>query len=65
MSAPKPAPDGRSDGSSDELPGEFLSDELRSDTERFLDDVKRLVQRRRAIERDGADPELGSLPPRE
>ena len=37
-------------------PGHFLTDDLRSDTERFLADVKRLVRRRRDVERDGAEP---------
>jgi hypothetical protein len=31
-------------------PGHFVSDELRTDCERFLDDVKRLVERRHAAE---------------
>ena len=37
-------------------PGHFLSDDLKSDTERFLRDVQRLVRRRRAVEREGAEP---------
>ena len=37
-------------------PGHFLTDDLRSDTERFLADVKRLVRRRRVVERDGREP---------
>ncbi len=43
-------------------PGHFLSDDLRSDTERFLRDVKRLVRRRRAVEREGAEPRLDGAP---
>ncbi len=34
-------------------PGHFLSDDLKSDTERFLADVKRLVMRRQVVEREG------------
>ena len=46
-------------------PGHFLSDDLRSDTERFLADVKRLVSRRRTVEREGVDPAFdGDSPPR-
>ena len=39
-------------------PGHFLSDDLKSDTERFLRDVKRLVRRRRDVEREGAEPRV-------
>jgi hypothetical protein len=35
------------------LPGHFVSDEHRSDTARFLDEVKAMVARRR---REGRDP---------
>ncbi len=38
-------------------PGHFLSDDLRSDTERFLADVKRLVRRRQVVEEEGLEPE--------
>ena len=41
-----------------EPPGVFVSDELRSDCERFLHDVKRLVRLRRDRE-----PEPGLPPP--
>ncbi len=34
----------------DEPPGEFLSDDLRDDTSRFLDEVKRQIKRRREPE---------------
>ena len=44
-------------------PGHFLSDDLRSDTERFLEDVKRLVRRRRTVEREGVDPALDAERP--
>jgi hypothetical protein len=39
-------------------PGEFLSDDFRDDTSRFLDEVKRQIKRRK--EPDPA-PKLGSL----
>jgi hypothetical protein len=42
-----------------EPPGDFLSDELREATERFLDEVKRQIRQRRELA-DG--PRLG--PPR-
>ena len=46
-------------------PGHFLSDDLRSDTERFLADVKRLVRRRRTVEQEGVDAILDAeQPPR-
>jgi hypothetical protein len=38
------------------LPGEFLSDDLRDDTSRFLDEVKRQIKRRRE---PGPQPKLG------
>jgi hypothetical protein len=37
-----------------ELPGEFVSDELRNDCARFLDDLKRLVELRRELTPDSA-----------
>jgi hypothetical protein len=43
----------------DRLPGEFLSDDLRDATSRFLDEVKRQVKRRRE---SPPQPRLG--PPR-
>ena len=52
------ASDGRLEPLGSAPPGHFLSEELRSDTERFLGDVKRLVRRRQAVEREGAEPQL-------
>ena len=43
-------------------PGHFLSDDLRSDTERFLAEVKRLVRRRRVVEENGVEPSLDADP---
>ena len=62
MAGPDPAPADPSDPRrlAPEAPGVFVSDDLRSDTERFLGEVKRLVQVRR--ERD-AEP--GLPPPRD
>ena len=37
-----------------ELPGEFVSDELRNDCARFLDELKRLVELRREPPPDSA-----------
>jgi hypothetical protein len=37
-----------------ELPGEFVSDELRNDCARFLDELKRLVELRRELKTDSA-----------
>jgi len=37
-----------------ELPGEFVSDELRNDCARFLDELKRLVELRRELTPDRA-----------
>ena len=42
--------------STEEPPGEFLSDDFRDDTSRFLDEVKRQIKRRK--EPDPA-PKLG------
>jgi hypothetical protein len=36
------------------LPGEFVSDELRNDCVRFLDELKRLVELRRELTPDSA-----------
>ena len=38
-----------------ELPGEFVSDELRNDCARFLDELKRLVELRRELITDRAE----------
>ena len=38
-----------------ELPGEFVSDELRNDCARFLDELKRLVELRRELTTDSAE----------
>jgi hypothetical protein len=56
MVGPNPAPvndfrDGGTSGPSP--PGYFVSDEHRSDCARFLDDVKRLVNRRHLVEVSG------------
>jgi hypothetical protein len=37
-----------------ELPGEFVSDELRNDCARFLDELRRLVERRKVGELEDA-----------
>jgi hypothetical protein len=37
-----------------ELPGEFVSDELRNDCARFLDELRRLVELRRELTPDSA-----------
>lgn len=37
-----------------ELPGEFVSDDLRHDCARFLDEQRRLVELRRALTPDSA-----------
>jgi hypothetical protein len=37
-----------------ELPGEFVSDDLRNDCARFLDELKRLVELRRELIPDSA-----------
>jgi hypothetical protein len=42
-----------------EPPGDFLSDDLRDATTRFLDDVKRQIEQRRELAKE---PKLG--PPR-
>jgi hypothetical protein len=42
-----------------EPPGDFLSEELREATTRFLDEVKRQIRQRREL---GREPKLG--PPR-
>jgi len=40
-------------------PGYFVTEELRSDCARFLDDVKRLVHRRHSVEASGPETRLG------
>ena len=50
---------GRSDAAGspptpDQLPGEFVSDDLRSDCARFLDEQRRLVELRRELTPDRA-----------
>jgi hypothetical protein len=40
-------------------PGDFVSDDLRKETARFINEVKRQIQRRREL---GEEPRLG--PPR-
>jgi hypothetical protein len=42
-----------------ELPGEFVSDDLRNDCARFLDELRRLVELRRQPAPDGAPWALG------
>jgi hypothetical protein len=42
--------------SADEPPGEFLTDDFRDDTSRFLDEVKRQIKRRKEPE---PAPKLG------
>jgi hypothetical protein len=37
-----------------ELPGEFVSDELRNDCARFLDELRQLVELRRELTPDSA-----------
>jgi hypothetical protein len=37
-----------------ELPGEFVSDDLRNDCARFLDELRRLVELRRELTPDSA-----------
>jgi hypothetical protein len=37
-----------------ELPGEFVTDELRNDCARFLDELRRLVELRRELTPDSA-----------
>ena len=59
MSGPEPVPTDSDERLPAEAPGVFVSDDLRSDTERFLGEVKRLVQLRRERE-----PEPGLPPPR-
>ena len=51
-SPPSPAP---------ELPGEFVSDELRNDCARFLDELRRLVELRRQPAPDNAAWDAGRL----
>jgi hypothetical protein len=46
----------RSTEDTPEPPGEFLSEDLRDATTRFLDEVKRQVKRRRELD---AEPKLG------
>ena len=38
-----------------ELPGEFVSDELRDDCARFLDELRTMIHRRGEAEVEGAD----------
>ena len=42
--------------STEEPPGEFLSDDFRDDTSRFLDEVKRQIKRRKEPD---PEPKLG------
>ena len=44
-----------------ELPGEFVSDDLRKDCARFLDELRRLVEVRREATPDSAAWALGHL----
>jgi hypothetical protein len=44
-----------------ELPGEFVSDELRNDCARFLDELRRLVELRRQPAPDSAAWATGRL----
>ena len=51
----EPASDNEKSPTDPGPPGYFLSDDLRSDTERFLAEVKRLVRRRRVVEENGVE----------
>jgi hypothetical protein len=44
-----------------ELPGEFVSDDLRNDCARFLDELRRLVELRRELTPDSAACAPGRL----
>ncbi len=50
-----PAPENGNGPTQPGPPGHFLTEDLKSDTERFLADVKRLDRRRRVVEREGPE----------